>query len=338
MDVPTVVDVAESAPSVTAYHGPVPQIDVREAELADAEVLLALMQAAFGARPPVDPPSEALGETAESLRAALTSGTGVLVSVDDEPAATLLIDSTRRAEDDQPIPDHTVVLRRVSVHPEFQGAGVAQELVAAAEHLAALDGARRVELFSRREFPELVAWWQQMGYQPQRTTELGVVLGRDLPIVIEVPTAEQMHELGLRLASVLRAGDLIIASGELGAGKTTLTQGLARGLQVGGPVISPTFVLSRVHPSLNAGPDLVHVDAYRLDSPEEFDDLDLDESYATAVTVVEWGLGLAEQANPDHLHIHIDRAEDDCRWVLVHPHGGRWTSVDLHQLLGGSDG
>lgn len=316
-----------------------PEPEIVEAEPADAEVMVALMQAAFGARRPVDPPSEALGETVESVREALTTGTGVLVRLDGVPAATLLIDPTATAEGEHPAVPGTVVLRRVSVHPDYQGGGVALQLVAAAEEIAAEDGARRAELIARHEFPELITWWRAGGYRELRPAPHGVVLGRDLPVPVQVPTVDDMHALGERLAGVLRAGDLVIASGDLGAGKTTLTQGLARGLGVDGPVISPTFVLSRVHPSRNgAGPSLVHVDAYRLGSPEEFDDLDLDESYGSSVTLVEWGLGLADHVNPDWLHIHIRRGDDDTRVVTLRPQGARWRGVDLRAVVEGVPG
>jgi len=104
---------------------------------------------------------------------------------------------------------------------------------------------------------------------------------------ITVPTAEAMRVLGTRLAGLLRAGDLVILIGDLGAGKTTLVQGIGAGLEVRGPVTSPTFVIARVHPSLSGGPNLVHADAYRLASPAEVDDLDLDETLDSSVTVVE---------------------------------------------------
>ena len=111
--------------------------------------------------------------------------------------------------------------------------------------------------------------------------------------------------MGARLAGVLREGDVVVLTGGLGAGKTTLTQGLAEGLQVRGPITSPTFVIARVHPSLVGGPDLVHVDAYRLGGVAELDDLDLDTSLDEAVTVVEWGHGLAEGLAEDYLEITL---------------------------------
>jgi tRNA threonylcarbamoyladenosine biosynthesis protein TsaE len=125
---------------------------------------------------------------------------------------------------------------------------------------------------------------------------------------LTVASADGMRELGKRLATALRAGDLVVLSGPLGAGKTTLAQGIGAGLQVRGPVTSPTFVIARVHPSLAGGPALVHADAYRLTSPAEVDDLDLDASLDTSVTVVEWGGGLVEGLASDRLEITIDLA------------------------------
>jgi tRNA threonylcarbamoyladenosine biosynthesis protein TsaE len=120
-----------------------------------------------------------------------------------------------------------------------------------------------------------------------------------------VATSAQMRALGTRLARVLRASDLVVLSGPLGAGKTTLAQGIGAGLDVRGRVTSPTFVIARVHPSLHGGPDLVHADAYRLGSRAEVDDLDLDADLATAVTIVEWGEGLVEELAPSFLAVDI---------------------------------
>ena len=114
-----------------------------------------------------------------------------------------------------------------------------------------------------------------------------------------------------QLAQHLRAGDVVILTGELGAGKTTFTQGLGEGLGVRGGVTSPTFVIARVHPALGDGPDLVHVDAYRLGGLDELDDLDLDASLDSAVTVVEWGAGLAEGLADSRLEVVIERTVGD---------------------------
>ena len=142
---------------------------------------------------------------------------------------------------------------------------------------------------------------------------------------IEVATAEEMRELGRRLAATLRAGDLLVLSGPLGAGKTTLVQGIGDGLGVRGPITSPTFVIARVHPSLRGGPALVHADAYRLGGAAEIDDLDLDSSTASSVTVVEWGEGLAEGLSEDRLEIAIE-LHGEGRVVRLTPIGPRWAA------------
>jgi tRNA threonylcarbamoyladenosine biosynthesis protein TsaE len=143
---------------------------------------------------------------------------------------------------------------------------------------------------------------------------------------VDVPDAEAMRRFGAGLAERLRAGDLLVLSGPLGAGKTTLVQGIAAGLGVRGPITSPTFVIARVHPSLTGGPELVHADAYRLGGVGEIDDLDLDAELAAAVTVVEWGEGLVEGLTDDRLEVHIERAADDTRTVRLHPVGARWAA------------
>jgi tRNA threonylcarbamoyladenosine biosynthesis protein TsaE len=148
-----------------------------------------------------------------------------------------------------------------------------------------------------------------------------------------------MRQLGTRLAGLLKAGDLVVLTGPLGAGKTTLAQGIGAGLDVRGPVTSPTFVIARVHPSLRGGPDLVHADAYRLGSRIEVDDLDLDADVEHAVTVVEWGEGLVEDLTAGHLRVTIgfegagqadeqpDAQGDEPRLVTVSGHGGRWPAA-----------
>jgi tRNA threonylcarbamoyladenosine biosynthesis protein TsaE len=144
---------------------------------------------------------------------------------------------------------------------------------------------------------------------------------------VKLATVEETHAFGRRLAAVLRAGDLVLLTGPLGAGKTALVQGIGAGLGVQGPVTSPTFVIARVH----RGPTpLVHADAYRLgDRPDpraEIDDLDLDASAEEAVTVVEWGAGLVERLNDEYLQVRIDRLDDDTRVVELVPHGGDWAA------------
>ena len=121
----------------------------------------------------------------------------------------------------------------------------------------------------------------------------------------EIATSEAMEALGFRIGEQLEAGDLLILTGPLGAGKTTFTRGLAEGLGVRGPVQSPTFVIARTHPSLVGRAPLVHVDAYRLGSEAELEDLDLD--LARSVVVVEWGRGLAEELADEWWDIELER-------------------------------
>ncbi|MEU9217186.1 tRNA (adenosine(37)-N6)-threonylcarbamoyltransferase complex ATPase subunit type 1 TsaE [Streptomyces sp. NPDC048376] len=158
-------------------------------------------------------------------------------------------------------------------------------------------------------------------------------------IEITVTSPEQMRALGRRLAGLLRAGDLVMLSGELGAGKTTLTRGLGEGLDVRGAVTSPTFVIARVHPPLGDGPPLVHVDAYRLSGGlDEMEDLDLDVSLSDSVIVVEWGEGKVEELTEDRLRVRIDRAvgdtTDEVRHVTVTGLGERWATADVSVLAG----
>jgi tRNA threonylcarbamoyladenosine biosynthesis protein TsaE len=149
-----------------------------------------------------------------------------------------------------------------------------------------------------------------------------------MPAELRIATDGDMRDLGRRLAALLRAGDLVILAGPLGAGKTTLVQGIGAGLGVRGQVTSPTFVIARVHPPLAGGPALVHADAYRLGSFGEVDDLDLDTDADSAVTVVEWGTGLAEPLAEDRLEISIEPDKDgDVRAVRINGHGARWHGV-----------
>lgn len=158
-----------------------------------------------------------------------------------------------------------------------------------------------------------------------------------------VASTAAMGELGARLAAALGAGDLVVLTGPLGAGKTTLTRGLGAALGARGQVSSPTFVLARTHPT-TAGPDLVHVDAYRLSDPVELDDLDLD--WDAAIVVVEWGRGMVDGISDSVLDVEITRATgadavlaaddtdpddvpDEPRRVVVTGSGPRWDGVEL---------
>lgn len=145
---------------------------------------------------------------------------------------------------------------------------------------------------------------------------------------VTLPDREATQTWGRRLGALLRAGDVVVLTGGLGAGKTTLTQGIAEGLGVRGPITSPTFVIARVHPSLVGGPELVHVDAYRLDGSLELDDLDLDSELDEAVTVIEWGAGLAEELSQKRLELVIDvDTSTEVRSIRLQPNGARFESV-----------
>ena len=178
---------------------------------------------------------------------------------------------------------------------------------------------------------------------------------------LQVTSLDQMRAFAEALAGHLRAGDLLILSGNLGAGKTTFTQSLGRALGVTGRITSPTFVIAREHPSSGDGPALVHVDAYRLSDAEELGDLDLDSELEESITVVEGGAGLAEQLSSDYLGVTItpmfdlaadvaDEAdaadadeddEDERRLVELHGHGSTWDARlqqvgDSLRALGGA--
>ena len=145
-----------------------------------------------------------------------------------------------------------------------------------------------------------------------------------------IESAEDMVQLGKSLAGVLAAGDLVVLIGPLGAGKTTLTRGVGLGLNVSGTVSSPTFVIARTHKRENSDVPLVHVDAYRLGSPAELDDLDI--PFSKAIVLVEWGKGLTEGIAENWLEININRdttGETETRTVEITGFGQRWQEVLL---------
>ena len=169
----------------------------------------------------------------------------------------------------------------------------------------------------------------------------------DQPIAsyaVDTSDADQTRALGEALGRVLAAGDLVMLSGGLGAGKTTLTQGIGVGMGVRGRVASPTFVVARVHPSLSGGPDLIHADAYRITDLNDLETLDLDSSLDEAVTVVEWGEGKTEAMSEERLAIEVRRRrggqaqrdgdvidlehmDDGRRRIILRAHGHRWDGV-----------
>ncbi len=315
----------------------VPELVLSAAAVDDAVDMVEVIHAAFGARRPLNPPPTAVKETAESVRAVLRTGGGIYATVAGRPAGVILL-SPREAGLTGGHPEKIARVQRVSVHPDFQRHGIASAMVEAVISYAAELGFRRLELFARSELAGIIAFWRHREFVIDRPADHGVMLTRPLPIALTISTAKAMRLLGRDLAAVLQAGDLIVATGDLGAGKTTLTQGIGQGLQAGGTIISPTFVLSRVHRSRSGRPALVHVDAYRLSGPAEVDDLDLDASMAESVTVVEWGKGMVEGLASHRLEIDIrrfDDEDDESRLVLVNPVGERWQHVDLGVLGGG---
>jgi tRNA threonylcarbamoyladenosine biosynthesis protein TsaE len=302
--------------------------EIRRVGAEAASELYAVVRAAFEGRPPLDPPSDALAETPETLGAALAAHGGLLAVIDGEVVGGLVLDPL----------GSLLALRRFGVVPAARHHGVAHDLIKASLDVAAELGLDGLTVLAREELAGNIGFWNSNLF-----TEVGrhtpyVELVRPLPRRAEVRDADAMRALGSSLAEVLRAGDVLVLSGELGAGKTTFTQGLGAGLGVRGAVTSPTFVIARVHPSLVGGPALVHVDAYRLGGIDELDDLDLDTSLDQAVTVVEWGTGVAEALADERLHVRIERAtgdaleaqdDDDTRRVELVPVGSRWLGVTL---------
>lgn len=274
-------------------------IQVRRVGAESAAAVHAVVQEAFGARPALDPPADALLETEESLATALAMQGGLLAVDSGKPVGALLLAQVGRV----------LFLRRFGVLPSAQGRGVAGALINAAVEAGHDLGAFSLRVLAREELPRTIDFWERNGFS-RRIGPESPYLELEYPLVstYDVPDADTMRTLGEELAGRLGAGDLVVLSGELGAGKTTFTQGIGAGLQVRGDVTSPTFVISRVHPSTVGGPALVHVDAYRLGSIDELDDLDLEMSLDEAVTVVEWGTGIAEGLADSRLEVRIERA------------------------------
>ncbi len=155
---------------------------------------------------------------------------------------------------------------------------------------------------------------------------------------LSLPDTDATIDAGARLGVLLRAGDLVVLTGGLGAGKTVLTRGIGSALGVRGEVTSPTFVIARIHPSRVGGPELVHVDAYRLGGTAELDDLDLEAELDEAVTVVEWGAGLVEGLAEDRLEVTLtpDPLTEE-RTMEVRGIGPRWAGVDIDAALATDD-
>ena len=170
-----------------------------------------------------------------------------------------------------------------------------------------------VAVVAREELPATIAFWRGHGFVETAAGRRTSSCAARSRTPTRHPTPTPCATSAGWSAELVRAGDLVVLSGELGAGKTTFTQGLGAGLGVRGDITSPTFVIARVHPSLGAGPALVHVDAYRLGGIDELDDLDLDASLDEAVTVVEWGTGVAEALADSRLEVRIARSSGPSR-------------------------
>lgn len=314
-------------------------LNVVDATGDDADAIVAVIHKSFGARRVLDPPSTALEETSETVGAVLSTDGGLLVERRNLPAAALLFDESRAG---------LLGLRRVSVDPEIQSRGVASAMLGVAEDTAEERGKDGIWLLVREELPDTIRFWSRRLYYPVGQEGPLIEFGKTLWLARELLTAEDTKAFAAKLATLLRPGDVLILTGELGAGKTTFTQGLGNGLGVRGPVTSPTFVIARTHPSLIGGPALVHVDAYRLGDAAEIDDIDLDATADNAITVVEWGEGMAEQLSDSWLHVHfetreahendpdgtsVDGTSDETRVITVKPVGPRWVGVPLRSTL-----
>ena len=231
-------------------------------------------------------------------------------------------------------------LRRLAVRADVRREGLATHLADVADSVARDRGYDEIRIRVRAPLRQVTDFWRRLGFHDHADHGHWVELARPVSVVLGVPTAADMHRLGRRLAELLRAGDLVVLTGDLGAGKTTLTRGVGEGLGVRGAVTSPTFVIARVHPSTVGGPALVHVDAYRLESLAEVDDLDLDASVSDSVTVVEWGQGKVEDLTESRLEMEVRRSAgdgDESRTVVVRPRGGRWSAADMRRLTAGDE-
>lgn len=292
---------------------------IETVDASRAADVLSVVHEAFSNRPDLDPPATALGETLETIGEALDAHGGLLVEHDGSPVGALLFEPRGRL----------LGLRRVGVLAQVRGLGVAAQMASRAREIAQELGFTGLELEARVELPGTINFWRNLGYVESERNGNRLTMLRMLPIVQTLATAEETRAFGEHLAARLGPGDLVILTGDLGAGKTTLTQGIGAGLDVRGAITSPTFVIARVHPALSGGPDLVHVDAYRLGGSAELDDLDLDTDIDEAVTVVEWGEGLAESLSVDRLELSLRRAADDTRTITLTPVGPRWREFDM---------
>ncbi len=315
------------------------ELDVASVGPDRAAEVVEVIHRAFAARPKLDPPGTAGQETVESVAQVLSTAGGLLATRRGHPIGAVLFDQSRPGQ---------LGLKRVSVDPQGRDRGVASAMVGVAEDFAEERGADGIWLHVREELPQNLRFWVHRFYTPIAKQGNLIELGKTLWLAREIPDAEAMKQFAAKVARLLAPGDVLVLSGELGAGKTTFTQGLGDALGVRGPITSPTFVIARTHPSLVGGPNLVHVDAYRLGDAAEIDDIDLDTTVDDSVTVVEWGEGKAEQLSNSWLSIRIENRSatpadplgtaagvesDQMRVISVRPNGPRWLGAPLRSTL-----
>lgn len=328
----------ESAAPCDGYFA---DVQITEATLADAAEMVEVMHEALSAHPLLVACGAPAKETIDSVADAVSGAGGLICRVGGACTGAVIFGSA----------EQSFSLRRVSVAPRFRNRAIASALVSAAEDVASRRGYDDVLALTVAELPSTVEFWRRHGYAVVAREDSHLTVGRALPVQLSASDTAATRAVGRRLAGVLRAGDVVILSGELGAGKTTFTQGVGAGLDVRGDVTSPTFVISRVHPSLAGGPPLVHVDAYRLNGTVDLDDLDLDTTTETAVTVVEWGEGFAEALADDRLLVRLERSRgsavssgeesdvyseessNETRTISVEPVGARWVGTSFGSRL-----
>jgi tRNA threonylcarbamoyladenosine biosynthesis protein TsaE len=194
-------------------------LHVVDATAETVDEIVTVIHHAFAARRVLDPPSTALSENASTVGAAIAEHGGLLARIDGVPAGAMLFD----------VAGDVLGLRRVSVNPRFQGRGVASAMVGCAEDAARLRGLRRVRLIAREELPETVEFWRRRGYSVVEQRGHDLIYAKAMPLELTIPTADDMRSAGEEIAGQLRAGDVLVLSGDLGAGKTTFTQGLGAG-------------------------------------------------------------------------------------------------------------
>ncbi len=271
-------------------------VHVGEATVDDAAAITRLVHETDGRRSDPDLASTTVAATAESVAAVVREHGGLIARLDGLPVGAILFGRQEGA-----------LRLRVAGLSTRRADGIMSAMVSVAEEIARRSGNDAVLVESRSELPVAVAFWRRLGYAEVRDRGTQPTFGKALGAVLDTADADQTRRVGHRLAARLSAGDLVMLTGLLGAGKTTLVQGMASGLGVCGNVTSPTFVLSHVHPSLTDGPALVHVDAYRLSDPTELADLDLEAHLERSVVVVEWGEDIAEGLADDRLQVTIER-------------------------------